>query len=79
MKDARICPRCGSDHVGVIDSKLYGSDARWRWRACQTCGHKYTSVSLTESVITIETVTPLALASVVELRTLLKKIIRNLG
>lgn len=77
MKEPGICPQCGSDRVEILDSRLYGSDARWRWRRCLACGEKYTSVVLTEAVgdvlLTIESVARLRPSSVLELRRTLQR------
>lgn len=38
------CPRCGDEADKVIDSRLLpGGDAIRRRRACEACGHRYTT------------------------------------
>lgn len=45
------CPECGHGHSWVIDSRESVEESIRRRRACDKCGHRFTTYERTEPVI----------------------------
>lgn len=45
MSEPDVCPGCGSDRVGVVDSRRQLSGAVYRRSRCRDCGERYPEAS----------------------------------